>query len=165
MQLVCGDSRESLVQYDPLRVGGGMEEDTKEENPSPGLFDAIFIDGGHLYVQAITDIKQSANLAKPGALIIVDDCEADRDVYEESLRAVCPDRCAREVDGVCEDIPTDPKGERSEAHLKNLLLRGCTPFAGSVGQAWRHAVAEGIVVEMANVCGHIGLCMGHFTLH
>eukprot|EP00615_Pteridomonas_danica_P008090 CAMPEP_0114369458 /NCGR_PEP_ID=MMETSP0101-20121206/31689_1 /TAXON_ID=38822 ORGANISM="Pteridomonas danica, Strain PT" /NCGR_SAMPLE_ID=MMETSP0101 /ASSEMBLY_ACC=CAM_ASM_000211 /LENGTH=62 /DNA_ID=CAMNT_0001520325 /DNA_START=387 /DNA_END=571 /DNA_ORIENTATION=+ len=30
------------------------------------LFDAIFIDGGHLYYQALEDIRNAATLVKPG---------------------------------------------------------------------------------------------------
>ena len=51
LQLVCGDSRESLAQYDPLRVGGGMEEDEEatdamEKDEANEMDDGLAGDGG-----------------------------------------------------------------------------------------------------------------------
>eukprot|EP00614_Pseudopedinella_elastica_P002966 CAMPEP_0172610922 /NCGR_PEP_ID=MMETSP1068-20121228/30665_1 /TAXON_ID=35684 /ORGANISM="Pseudopedinella elastica, Strain CCMP716" /LENGTH=471 /DNA_ID=CAMNT_0013414753 /DNA_START=90 /DNA_END=1506 /DNA_ORIENTATION=+ len=59
-QLVCGDSAQSVPAYASDR-----------NNPR---FDAIFIDGGHLYPQALLDIRQARDAVKPGGLVIVDDC-------------------------------------------------------------------------------------------
>jgi predicted O-methyltransferase YrrM len=82
LQLICGDSRETLERYDVTVSGGGAplpKASTRPENttavdirPPPGKFDAVFIDGGHLYHQAWFDILLMAKLSKPGALVVVD---------------------------------------------------------------------------------------------
>jgi len=40
-------------------------------------YDFVFIDAGHLYVDAWLDILNAAPYAKPGAIIVVDDCSTD----------------------------------------------------------------------------------------
>jgi ribosomal protein S9 len=62
-------------------------------------------------------------LVKPGALVIVDDCEADIN-YKTS----------DEVRGIA-----------------------------GVSDAWRHAVAKGIVKPFPDTCHHVGLCLGRYA--
>ena len=52
--LVLGDSKETL----PRNVG---------------LYDCFFIDGGHDYASASSDMKECARLAKPYAIVVMDD--------------------------------------------------------------------------------------------
>lgn len=58
-------------------------------------------------------------MVQPGALVVVDDCEAD---------------------------PRHP------------FFAQYKP----VGTAWRHAIGEGTVVGLPDVCGHVALCIGHY---
>ena len=108
-ELVCGDSAETIPQR-AAKVAAGTADP----------FDAIFIDGGHLYNQALGDIFSSAGVVRPGALVVVDDCEAD------------------------------PAHEKFDEYK-------------DVGHAWRHAAGEGRVNPMADTCGHVSLCLGHYT--
>jgi len=62
---------------------------------------------------------QPSDVVRPGALVVVDDCEAD---------------------------PHHP------------FFAEYKP----VGMAWRHAIGEGTVVGLPDVCGHVALCLGHY---
>ena len=130
------------------------DENDDEENPPPPPpprlkraawgFDAVFIDGGHFYEQAFGDIRNMANLSKPGALVVVDDCEMDEGFYEAQVAAAA---AAAAAGG-------EPNG--------GFLLGTTQPYAGSVSQAWRHAVERGLVGEMPRVFDRAGLCYGHY---
>ena len=77
INLICGHSHEEISRFsEDVRNsdGGGHSYGGMKELQS---FDAIFIDAGHLYVDAWLDILDSAKYAKPSALIIVDDCSTD----------------------------------------------------------------------------------------
>jgi len=110
-RLICGDSAASIKEF-------GEEVAAGNEQP----FDAIFIDGGHTYLQALTDLRQSASVVRPGAFVVVDDCEQD------------PSHDSMQTEGAYAEV----------------------------GAAWRHTAAEGFVVPLPSVCGHVGLCIGHY---
>ncbi|HSX30280.1 MAG TPA: class I SAM-dependent methyltransferase [Candidatus Saccharimonadales bacterium] len=56
LELIIGDSRQTVPAY-----------------KGNDIFDAVFIDGGHSYEAAASDIASLHKLAKPGAFIIMDD--------------------------------------------------------------------------------------------
>ncbi|HSE60856.1 MAG TPA: class I SAM-dependent methyltransferase [Candidatus Saccharimonadales bacterium] len=56
LELVIGDSRQAVPVY---------------KTPRP--FDLVFIDGGHSYEAAASDLASLHKLAKPGAFVIMDD--------------------------------------------------------------------------------------------
>jgi len=60
--LVCGHSHFSILDY------------VKGKPESLRAYDAVFVDAGHFYVDTLMDILDTAKYAKPGALLVVDDC-------------------------------------------------------------------------------------------
>lgn len=56
-----------------LVVGNSLDTVPTYADRSAGEFDLIFVDGGHTYDVAIADILNGRRLAKPGALVVVDD--------------------------------------------------------------------------------------------
>ena len=91
---MCGDSAETLPAH---------------TETSPAKFDAIFIDGGHLYNQALGDLRNSLAAVRPGSLVIVDDCEGDvhhpfYDEYESvssAWRHVVGEGILQPIQGTC----------------------------------------------------------------
>ena len=61
-ELVCGNSHISILDY------------VKDKPESLLEYDAVFVDGGHFYLDTLMDILDTAKYAKPGALLVVDDC-------------------------------------------------------------------------------------------
>ena len=61
-ELVCGHSHFSILDY------------VKGKPESLRAYDAVFVDAGHFYVDTLMDILDTAKYAKPGALLVVDDC-------------------------------------------------------------------------------------------
>jgi predicted O-methyltransferase YrrM len=63
-----------------LHCGNSVKVVPKLADEDPGLLaahDTVFIDGGHLYVVAFHDLLAAAPYAKPGALVVVDDCSTN----------------------------------------------------------------------------------------
>ncbi|GMH73121.1 hypothetical protein TrLO_g12060 [Triparma laevis f. longispina] len=66
IELICGASERTVEEWGgPTAVGRVQELQS---------YDAIFVDAGHLYFNALTDILQTSKFAKPGAIMIIDDC-------------------------------------------------------------------------------------------
>ena len=104
-QLVCGDSQTTIPAHGHL-IGA--------EEP---FFDALFVDGGHFFHQALGDLQHGARIVKPGGHVIVDDCLGD-----------------------------------------------ATTARSYVGAAWRQVIGLGLIAPgPRGVCGHLGLCIVHYT--
>lgn len=56
-----------------LIIGNSVETVAAYPENHAELFDLVFVDGGHEYETARADIANAARIAKPGALIVVDD--------------------------------------------------------------------------------------------
>lgn len=78
-QLVLGDSRDTIAQHEGL-----------------SKFDAVFIDGGHDFATAASDIVTLRALSKPDALVIMDDygspykwgLTGPKDAYDRAVQAL-----------------------------------------------------------------------------
>jgi hypothetical protein len=98
LPLTCGDSRDTVpaaVVAASERIGQGVEkeEQTKKEanvkrplsaaapttrvSPPLPLSDVVRVDGGHEFDVAAADVLNAQRLAKPGGMLILDDCEAN----------------------------------------------------------------------------------------
>ncbi len=71
--LILGDSRETIPRY-------------IEEHPAPG-FDLAFVDGGHDYDVAKSDLLSIHRMIKPAGLVIMDDLQGWKSWGEGPVRA------------------------------------------------------------------------------
>merc|ERR1719444_751259 len=92
-----------------LTIGDSVQTLPVAEAFLKGACDLVFVDGGHSGAEALADIKNFRALAKPGARILIDDCQAIPEVEKaweeakafedfEELRRVCIGRYALEAD-------------------------------------------------------------------
>ena len=70
LNLTCGDSTSTI----PAQAAA-LEAAKKEGADRAALADAVRIDGGHSFEVASADLAHARRLAKPGALVVVDDCQ------------------------------------------------------------------------------------------
>ncbi|GMI24243.1 hypothetical protein TrCOL_g8517 [Triparma columacea] len=70
LELICGNSVETMPKF----ASDSIEEGRFDVQQG---YDVVFIDAGHLYFFAWNDILNAAPFAKPGSIVIVDDCSTD----------------------------------------------------------------------------------------